>query len=56
MLLGQFRSYIHWIVIWQSGVKYIVSPAGSSNDDVVIQACDEHEITLVHSNTRLFHH
>lgn len=40
----------------QSGVDYIVSPAGSTNDSVVIDACDEHNIVLVHSNLRLFHH
>lgn len=39
-----------------SGVKYIASPAGSNNDDIVIQACDEHGITMAHSSLRLFHH
>ncbi|XP_068219778.1 bifunctional purine biosynthesis protein ATIC [Palaemon carinicauda] len=40
----------------QSGVDFIVSPAGSTNDRIVIEACDEHNIVLVHSNLRLFHH
>ncbi|CAL4124640.1 unnamed protein product [Meganyctiphanes norvegica] len=40
----------------QSGVEYIVSPAGSNNDEVVVSACDEHKMILVHSNLRLFHH
>ena len=40
----------------QSGVQYIASPAGSTQDSVVRDACDEHEITLVHTNIRLFHH
>ncbi|RWS14585.1 bifunctional purine biosynthesis protein PURH-like protein [Dinothrombium tinctorium] len=40
----------------QSGVRYIASPGGSTNDKVVIDACDEHKITLVHTNLRLFHH
>lgn len=40
----------------QSGVQFIGSPAGSANDDVVIQACNEHGITLAHTNLRLFHH
>ncbi|XP_054713381.1 bifunctional purine biosynthesis protein ATIC-like [Uloborus diversus] len=40
----------------QSGVSYIVSPAGSTNDQCVIEACDEYGIALVHSNLRLFHH
>jgi len=40
----------------QSGVEFIGSPAGSANDDVVIAACNEHNITLAHTNLRLFHH
>ncbi|OAD58065.1 Bifunctional purine biosynthesis protein PURH, partial [Eufriesea mexicana] len=39
-----------------SGVKYIASPSGSVNDEVVIQACDEHKMVLIHTNLRLFHH
>lgn len=39
-----------------SGVKYIASPAGSTNDVVVTQACNEHNIVLCHTNVRLFHH
>ncbi|XP_031839930.1 bifunctional purine biosynthesis protein ATIC [Nomia melanderi] len=39
-----------------SGVKYIASPSGSTNDEAVIKACDEHKIALVHTNLRLFHH
>jgi len=58
-----------WIHLWvlratltcvssiiQSGVQFIASPSGSAQDDVVRQACDEHNITLVHTNVRLFHH
>nr|XP_039265656.1 bifunctional purine biosynthesis protein ATIC-like [Styela clava] len=40
----------------KNGVRYIVSPAGSNNDDIVRDACDEHGITFIHSHTRLFHH
>ncbi|KAI5637449.1 AICARFT/IMPCHase bienzyme domain-containing protein [Phthorimaea operculella] len=40
----------------QVGVQYIGSPAGSNNDAEVIQACNEHGITLAHTNLRLFHH
>ncbi|XP_071527907.1 bifunctional purine biosynthesis protein ATIC isoform X1 [Panulirus ornatus] len=40
----------------QSGVDFIVSPAGSANDSIVVEACNEHNIVLVHSNLRLFHH
>uniref|UniRef100_A0A6M2DQY9 Bifunctional purine biosynthesis protein ATIC n=1 Tax=Xenopsylla cheopis TaxID=163159 RepID=A0A6M2DQY9_XENCH len=39
-----------------SGVSYIGSPAGSTNDEGVIQACNEHGIVLAHTNLRLFHH
>ncbi|EFN72513.1 Bifunctional purine biosynthesis protein PURH [Camponotus floridanus] len=39
-----------------SGVKYIASPAGSTNDAAVIEACNEHEIVLIHTGFRLFHH
>ena len=39
-----------------SGVKYIASPSGSTNDEAVTQACDEHNVVLVHTNLRLFHH
>ncbi|XP_075232007.1 bifunctional purine biosynthesis protein ATIC isoform X2 [Lycorma delicatula] len=40
----------------QSGVQYIASPAGSTNDNDVIKACNEHNITMAHTNLRLFHH
>lgn len=40
----------------QSGVQYIAAPAGSAADEVVINACNEQGITLVHTSLRLFHH
>ncbi|XP_031570287.1 bifunctional purine biosynthesis protein PURH-like [Actinia tenebrosa] len=40
----------------QSGVHYIASPSGSAADDICVQACDEHGITMVHTDLRLFHH
>uniref|UniRef100_A0A8C5DBX1 Bifunctional purine biosynthesis protein ATIC n=1 Tax=Gouania willdenowi TaxID=441366 RepID=A0A8C5DBX1_GOUWI len=40
----------------RSGVAYIAAPAGSAADAVVINACNEQGITLVHTNLRLFHH
>jgi len=40
----------------RSGVEYIVSPAGSVNDDLVIKACDDHNMALVLTALRLFHH
>lgn len=39
-----------------SGVKFIGSPAGSTNDQVVVDACNEHNIVLIHTPYRLFHH
>ncbi|KAJ8307358.1 hypothetical protein KUTeg_015442 [Tegillarca granosa] len=40
----------------QSGVEYIASPAGSTNDQDIIKTCDDHNMVLVHTNVRLFHH
>ncbi|KAK7898342.1 hypothetical protein WMY93_019195 [Mugilogobius chulae] len=40
----------------QSGVEFIAAPSGSAADKVVIEACNEQGITLVHTNLRLFHH
>ncbi|KAF3832822.1 hypothetical protein F7725_026487 [Dissostichus mawsoni] len=40
----------------RSGVGFIAAPAGSAADQVVIDACNEQGITLVHTNLRLFHH
>ncbi|CAG9865112.1 unnamed protein product [Phyllotreta striolata] len=39
-----------------SGVSYIGSPSGSTNDEEVIKACNEHKIVLAQTNLRLFHH
>ncbi|EDV90671.1 bifunctional purine biosynthesis protein ATIC [Drosophila grimshawi] len=39
-----------------SGVSYIASPSGSTNDAGVIAACDEHGIIMAHTDLRLFHH
>lgn len=40
----------------QSGARFIVSPSGSNNDQVVIETCNKYGITMIHSNLRLFHH
>uniref|UniRef100_A0A3P8UDS5 Bifunctional purine biosynthesis protein ATIC n=1 Tax=Cynoglossus semilaevis TaxID=244447 RepID=A0A3P8UDS5_CYNSE len=40
----------------RSGVEFIAAPAGSAADQVVINACNEQGIALVHTNLRLFHH
>ncbi|MBU3098024.1 MULTISPECIES: phosphoribosylaminoimidazolecarboxamide formyltransferase [Clostridium] len=41
---------------FQSGVEYIVQPGGSIRDDIVVKACNEYNIAMACSNTRLFHH
>ncbi|MEG0457152.1 MAG: phosphoribosylaminoimidazolecarboxamide formyltransferase, partial [Oscillospiraceae bacterium] len=40
----------------KSGVKYIVQPGGSIRDDLVIEACNNHDIVMVCNGIRLFHH
>ncbi|CAB4022901.1 Bifunctional purine biosynthesis PURH [Paramuricea clavata] len=40
----------------QSGVEYIASPAGSVADDIVVEAANEHNMVMIHTNLRLFHH
>ena len=40
----------------QSNMKYIISASCSAQDDMVRKAYDEHKVTLVHSNSRLFYH
>ena len=40
----------------KSGVSYIAQPGGSIRDDLVIKACDEKNIAMVMTGTRLFHH
>lgn len=40
----------------QSGVKYIVQPGGSLRDNLVIESCNEYNIAMSFSGTRLFHH
>lgn len=37
-------------------MEYIAAPSGSTADEVVINACNELGISLVHTNIRLFHH
>jgi len=41
---------------FKSGVKYIAQPGGSKRDDVVIEACDNHDIVMCFTGIRLFHH
>ncbi|XP_074652048.1 bifunctional purine biosynthesis protein ATIC-like [Tubulanus polymorphus] len=40
----------------QSGVEFVASPSGSTNDQSVIDACNDHQMTLCFTNLRLFHH
>lgn len=42
--------------IFQFGVKFVAHPGGSVRDEEIIEACDEHGITLIHTGLRLFHH
>ena len=40
----------------RSGVSYVAEPGGSSRDEDIISAADEHGMTLVFTHSRLFHH
>ena len=40
----------------KSGAKYIVQPGGSVRDDLVIEASDNHDMVMVFTGIRLFHH
>jgi phosphoribosylaminoimidazolecarboxamide formyltransferase/IMP cyclohydrolase len=39
-----------------SGVKFVLEPGGSTRDDSVIHAANEHGMTMIFSGVRLFHH
>ncbi len=41
---------------YRSGVSYIAEPGGSIRDDIVIESCDKHGITMAFTGMRLFHH
>jgi AICAR transformylase/IMP cyclohydrolase PurH len=38
------------------GVRYIAEPGGSVRSEEVERACQEHDIALVQTGVRLFHH
>jgi len=40
----------------QSGVEYVAQPGGSVHDDEVIEACEDHGMTMAFTGLRLFHH
>ncbi len=37
------------------GARYMIEPGGSIRTPEIAAACDEHDMTLIHTNTRLFH-
>lgn len=39
-----------------SGVKYVAEPGGSVRDDLVIEAANRHNMVMVFTGMRLFHH
>ena len=41
---------------FKSGVSYIAEPGGSIRDELVIAACDEHDMVMCFTGNRLFHH
>ncbi len=41
---------------FKSGVTYIAQPGGSIRDDLVIEACDKHDMVMAFTGMRLFHH
>ncbi len=40
----------------KSGVSYVAEPGGSTRDEEIITAADEHGMVLVFTHARLFHH
>lgn len=38
------------------GVSYVVQPGGSIADENVIEACNEYNMVMIHTDIRLFHH
>ncbi len=40
----------------KSGVCYVAQPGGSIRDDLVIEACDKHNMVMAFTGMRLFHH
>jgi len=40
----------------KSGIEAVIQPGGSNNDDAVIEAADEHDITMVFTGQRSFRH
>ena len=40
----------------KSGVSYVAEPGGSARDEDIIRAVDDHDMVLVFTHSRLFHH
>lgn len=40
----------------RAGVQYLAQPGGSVQDASVTDACDEYNITMIHTGIRNFHH
>jgi phosphoribosylaminoimidazolecarboxamide formyltransferase len=40
----------------EAGIEAVIQPGGSNNDDVVIEAADEHGIAMVFTGSRCFRH
>ncbi|WP_027327108.1 phosphoribosylaminoimidazolecarboxamide formyltransferase [Helicobacter pametensis] len=40
----------------KSGVSYIAQSGGSKQDEAVIETCNQHNLTMIFTHTRLFHH
>ena len=40
----------------QSGVEYVTQPGGSIADEMIIEACNEYDMTMAITEVRLFHH
>lgn len=40
----------------EAGIRAVIQPGGSKNDDEVIEACDEHGMAMVMTGQRHFRH
>ena len=44
------------MILLQSGVDFIGCPLGSTNDEEVIDTCNQYGVVLFDTKLRLFHH
>jgi len=40
----------------EAGVKAVIQPGGSKNDDIVIEAANEHDVAMAFTGQRCFRH